>query len=68
MYRQGKVRVVILVKRMRVGARKVATHAEHPLHLVYFALVAVEAGHWYGVIAAGLFFVSLAHTMGGRDE
>ena len=38
---------------------KVTELMSHPLHCVYFGLVAIEAGHWYGIAAAGMLVVSV---------
>lgn len=37
------------------------------LHMVYFGMVAVESGHWYGAAAAILLFVSLADHLPVAD-
>jgi hypothetical protein len=51
---------------------KSAAHLLHkahsPAHTIYFALVAVEAGKWYGAVAAILFLLAVAdHLIRPRE-
>lgn len=50
------------------SAAHVLHKAHNPAHAIYFALVAVEAGKWYGAVAAILFLLSVAdHLIKPRE-
>jgi hypothetical protein len=45
------------------SAAHVLHKAHSPAHAIYFALVAVEAGKWYGLVAAVLLLLTIGDAL-----
>lgn len=45
------------------SAAHILHKAHNPAHAIYFGLVAVEAGKWYGLVAAVLLVLSISDAI-----